>query len=164
MALLNPELKYKMTPDHEYDLRIPEQSLEKFKLVYNDIPESKKPIVVFTRTRYIKHRVRSGETLSSIARKYHVSVSSIKSYNRLRSNKLIKGRRLTIPTSKRSYARANIKRKSVSSPGRYKVRKGDTLSIIASRYGMTLNKIRKLNDLKTNKIYVGQRLKVIKKR
>lgn len=166
MALLNPELKYKMTPDHEYDLRIPEQSLEKFKLVYNDIPESKKPIVVFTRTRYIKHRVRRGETLSSIARKYHVSISSIKSNNRLKSNKLIKGRRLTIPTSKRSYARANIKRKSVSSSGRYKykVKRGDTLSTIAGRYGMTLHKIKQLNNLKTNKIYVGQLLKIIKKR
>ncbi|MDD8019131.1 MAG: LysM peptidoglycan-binding domain-containing protein [Bacteroidota bacterium] len=164
MALLNPELKYKMTPDHEYDLRIPEQSLEKFKLVYNDIPESQKPRLVSARKVFIKHRVRRGETLSSIARKYHVSISTIKFYNKLRSNKLIKGRRLTIPTSKRGYARVNIKRKSVSSPGRYKVRKGDTLSIIASRYGMTLNKIRKLNDLKTNKIYVGQRLKVIKKR
>ena len=50
---------------------------------------------------YVKHRVKRGETVYSIARKYDVSVSSIRSYNRLGSKKkLVQGRRLTIPVAR----------------------------------------------------------------
>ncbi|MCK7513414.1 MAG: hypothetical protein MZV70_61550 [Desulfobacterales bacterium] len=43
LNLLNSELRHKITPDHEYDLKLPEESLEKFNLVANEIPQSEKP-------------------------------------------------------------------------------------------------------------------------
>ena len=43
LYLLNSELRHKMTPDREYNLKLPEESLDKFNLVYNDIPQSEKP-------------------------------------------------------------------------------------------------------------------------
>src|SRR4030042_3664666 len=95
IKLFNAELRYKITPDREYDLKIPKDSLEKFKLVFDEIPETEKPKF---RAAFVRHRVRSGETLSSIAKKYRVSVSSITSYNKLNPNRVLPaGRRLTIP-------------------------------------------------------------------
>ncbi len=47
-------------------------------------------------TKQLRHTVRSGETLTSVARRYGVSVSEVKSWNRLRTNKLLRGQRLTI--------------------------------------------------------------------
>jgi membrane-bound lytic murein transglycosylase D len=166
LSLLNPELRHKMTPDRVYNLKLPEKSLDKFNLVYIDIPQSEKPHFVSARTQtsvrtaFIKHRVKRGETITSIASKYDVSSSEIKSCNRIKNNnKLFRGQILEIPTSKRSDTRVNEKKKSPVSSGRYKVKRGDTLLIIASRYGMTLNNIRQLNNLKSNEIYVGQVLK-----
>lgn len=47
-------------------------------------------------TKQLRHTVRSGETLTSVARRYGVSVSEVKRWNRLRSSKLLRGQRLTI--------------------------------------------------------------------
>jgi membrane-bound lytic murein transglycosylase D len=171
LCLLNPELRHKMTPDRVYNLKLPEKSLDKFNLVYTDIPQSEKPRFISARTKtagrmvFIKHRVKRGETVTSIAKKYNVSSSVIKSCNRIKKySKLFRGQILKIPTSKKRHTRVNEKKNSPVSSGRYKVKRGDTLLIIASRYGMTLNKIRQLNNLKTNEIYVGQVLKIPKNR
>jgi len=122
LCLLNSELRQKMTPDREYDLKLPEEYVDKFNLVANDIPTSEKPQLCSVRTAYIKHRIKRGETLYikhrikrgetlySIARKYHVSVSQILSHNRLGSKRmLIQGKRLTIPVKGKNYASRNNK-------------------------------------------------------
>jgi membrane-bound lytic murein transglycosylase D len=167
LNLLNPELRHKMTPDHEYDLRLPKESLEKFNLVVNEIPESEKPRSLSVRTVFIKHRVRKGETIASIANKYNVTVSSIKSYNKLGSKKkLVQGRRLTIPISReKNYAssggsKQKKDKKKIASSGRYKVKKGENLSMIARRFAIPSNEIKELNNLKSDKICVGQTLKL----
>ncbi|KQC10551.1 MAG: hypothetical protein APR62_01860 [Smithella sp. SDB] len=162
LELLNSELKYKLTPDHEYDLTLPKGSLDKFNLVVNDISQSEKPRYVSTRKVFIKHRVKRGESLYSIARKYKVSIASIRSYNRLRSNRLIQGRRLTIPVIRGKNANRNNKKQHQSKTfsSKYKVRGGDTLSIIASRFESSTSQIKEINNMKTDKIYIGQILRI----
>lgn len=96
------------------------------------------------------HTVRSGETLSSIAKKYKVTVGHLKRANNLRSDRIPVGKRLRIQ-SPVYYA---------SKRARYKVRRGDNLTIIARRFGTSVSELRKKNNLKRNKIYVGQILKV----
>lgn len=168
LSLLNPELRHKMTPDREYELKLPEDSLDKFNLVCNDIPESEKPSYVSiqaTRKAFIKHRVKRGETIYSIARKYHVSVSSIRSYNRLGSkSRLVQGRRITIPIAKKEYFATNKSNKKNSkkqgSSGRYKVKKGDTLMMISRRFSVPVNQLKEINNLKTGSIRVGQNIKI----
>ncbi|MCE5211094.1 MAG: LysM peptidoglycan-binding domain-containing protein [Deltaproteobacteria bacterium] len=171
LSLLNPELRHKMTPDREYELKLPEDSLNKFNVVCNDIPESEKPSYVSvqaTRKAFIRHRVKRGETIYSIARKYHVSVSSIRSYNKLRSKtRLVQGRRITIPIAKKEYlatdksTKKNSK-KQVSSSERYKVKKGDTLMMISRRFSVPVNQLKEINNLKTGSIRVGQNLKILR--
>jgi membrane-bound lytic murein transglycosylase D len=167
LNLLNAELRQKLTPDREYKLKIPEGYGEKFRLIADEIPQSTKPRFVSAGPEFIKHKVKRGETIASIARKYRVSSSKIISHNKIRNkNKLVQGQVLTIPTtSKRSYAASSVKEKGTVSSGtysRYKVKRGDTLSAIAGRFGMTPDKIRRLNNLKTDKLYVGQVLKIQK--
>ncbi|MGD0168460.1 MAG: LysM peptidoglycan-binding domain-containing protein [Smithella sp.] len=166
LNLLNSELRYKITPDHEYNLKLPEKSLDKFNLVANDIPQAEKPHFVSDRPDFVKHKVKRGETIYSIAKKYDVPVSMIASCNRLGSKrKLVMGRRITIPiTRKRNYAEGKSRqknhRKEIASSGRYKVKKGETLSMISRRFSIPLVELKEINNLKTGKIAAGQMLKL----
>ncbi|MGP8154237.1 MAG: LysM peptidoglycan-binding domain-containing protein [Smithella sp.] len=166
LNLLNSDLRYKITPDHEYNLKLPEESLDKFNLVVNDIPLAEKPHFVSARPDFIKHKVKRGETIYSIAKKYDIPVSMIVSCNRLGSKrKLVQGRRITIPiTKERNYAESkshqiNYRMKTASS-GRYKVKKGETLSMISRRFSIPLDQLKEWNNLKTGKINAGQMLKL----
>jgi membrane-bound lytic murein transglycosylase D len=165
LNLLNSELRYKITPDHEYDLKLPEKSVEKFNLVAEEIPQSEKPRFVSNRSDFIKHRVRKGETIKSIAKKYDVSASRIISYNRLGKRKLVVGRRITIPiASEKNYAEGTVSKKKNKtekvSASRYKVKKGETLSMISRRFSIPLEQLKEMNNIKTGKINAGQTLKI----
>jgi membrane-bound lytic murein transglycosylase D len=97
MNLLNSELRHKITPDSEYELKIPTEALARFNLVVSEIPETEKPRFI-GRTVFIKHRVKSGETIASIAKRYKVSSSNIISYNKKSTKKgLVVGKMLNIP-------------------------------------------------------------------
>jgi len=165
LHLINSDLRYKITPDREYDLKIPKESLAKFNSVASEIPESEKPRFLLARTVFIRHRVKSGESVNSIAGKYGVPASRIISYNRLNPQKaLVAGKRLTIPIIKeKRYAKGKSRQKNDKiqlSSGQYKVKKGDTLQVIAQRSDTTEAQIKELNNLKTDTIRAGQVLKV----
>ena len=93
------------------------------------------------------HTVKWGETLSSIARMYGVTVQTIVEANQLSSSNLIyEGQRLRIPTAAGQYV-VHI------------VAQGESLLTIAAKYGITVWDIAKRNSLwNINLIYVGQRL------
>jgi membrane-bound lytic murein transglycosylase D len=102
------------------------------------------------------HRVRSGETLGGIARRYRVSVASLKSWNGLRGNIIRAGQRVRVYGG-RGPVRAVASREhtkgggTAAAPGtatvRHRVRRGETLGGIARRYGVTVTAIRQANDL-----------------
>jgi membrane-bound lytic murein transglycosylase D len=167
--VLNAELRYKITPSREYAMKIPEGSLEKFNLVYSDIPEAERPSISYSRpvSRSIKHRVRSGETVASIARRYRVSRQTIFSANRInRKTGLRKGQIIRIPVSRVETAgvkqkpSGNNTNKTAVSSKTYKVKKGDTLFGIAKRFNVPVVKIKQMNNLKSNAIQSGRTLKI----
>ena len=93
LAELNPELRYRATPQRAYELRVPAGMEAAIGASLASLPTWKRPT-----PQYITHRVRSGETLSGIARRYGASVSSIMRANGLRSaNRIMPGQRLRIP-------------------------------------------------------------------
>jgi membrane-bound lytic murein transglycosylase D len=90
---LNPELRFGATPGKEYDLRIPAEEIATASAKIAQLPEWKRP-----RPAYVVHRVRRGETLGHIARRYRTSIRAILSLNHLRNaNRLRIGQRLRIP-------------------------------------------------------------------
>lgn len=155
---LNPELRYNLLPPESYTLRIPKGTKEAMLAKIDTIPISKLP-----QRTYTYHRVRRGQTLSIIAKRYRTSVRAIMRANNMRRSHYIRaGKRLRIPLRGYTYAKSSnrTKQSSIPSSGRHYVRKGDSLWIIAKRYATTVHKIRKANKLSSNHLYIGQPLKI----
>ena len=153
----NPELRQSATPVTAYDLKLPIGKKDLFEKKYATLPESKR-----FAPQYITHRVRSGENLGSISRKYHVSIHDIAGVNKIKNRHKIKvGQVLTIPVrgAKVSYSSASTTRPSGATKETYTVKKGDTLGQIADNYRIQARQIRSWNGIKYGEyIYPGQKI------
>ncbi len=118
------------------------------------------------RDRY--YRVRRGDTLSTIARRFGVSQRSLVRANSLRSKHRIRvGQRLEIPGRAGApvdvpvLAKAPGAKLAQVGPTTYRVRRGDNLAIIAKRHGVTIGAIQRENKLRNrNRIHAGQVLRI----
>ncbi len=110
------------------------------------------------------HIVKKGETLSSISRKYNVSIASIKSLNSMKTSVLYPKQRIAIrKASSTSAKKTKTTAKNASSSYEtkyYKVKKGDNLSKISRKFNVSVARLKKLNKLKSDRLAVGQNLKV----
>ena len=154
---LNPELRYKILPQDKYPLRIPPGKGDVLLAELEKIPVSYPP-----QRAYVYHRIRPGESLSTIARRYHTSVNRIKRANNLyRSNLIVAGKTLKIPRRGTVvYPSKTVASARKDIPSNHIVRSGDSLWIIAKRYGTTTKKIQELNNLSTTHLHIGQVLKI----
>lgn len=98
-------------------------------------------------TGVIEYTVRSGDTLWLLAQRYGTTVDAIKNLNGLTSNMLNIGQVLKIPAAGGAYFE-------------YAVRTGDTLWLLSRRYGTTVDAIRNLNGLTSDRLEVGQILRI----
>ena len=101
------------------------------------------------------YKVKSGDSLWSIANKFNTSVDKLKSLNNLSSNVIFPNQSLKVSGTSSSNTSSNT-----TTGTTYTVKSGDTLSDIAARYGTTYQKIMSLNGLSNFNIYPGQKLKV----
>lgn len=158
LKTLNSELRYSILPPERYALKIPPGNGATLLASLDKIPITNPP-----QRAFVWHRVRRGESLSTIARKYRTSIKRIKQANNMyRSNTIVAGKKLKIPqrgmvitTAAKSPARAPI-----PSSGVYRVKRGDNLWILAKRFGTTTKKIQNLNNMKNNNLHIGQRLQI----
>ena len=104
----------------------------------------------------IKHTVQKGESLSTIARKHHTSITKIRSANGLKKNEIIRyGKVLKIPTN------VYVSQKKQIATNKHVIKKGDTLSGIALKHNTSVKKIREANGLKkSDPLKIGKVLKV----
>lgn len=175
LNLLNSELRHKITPDKEYDLKIPVASVSKFNLVVGEIPEGEKPGFAVAADRshtvFARHKVKRGETVASVAKRYKISPDTVASYNNIKANKrLAAGQRIKVPVIK--VARVAKEKQDVKSSKKkttlaevkqvYKVKKKDTLAKIAERFDIPVTQLKKINKLKGNSVQAGQVLKLSK--
>jgi murein DD-endopeptidase MepM/ murein hydrolase activator NlpD len=115
----------------------------------------------------IYHKVKRGESLITIAKKYHVWVKDIKELNNLKSNTIRVGQVLCIKKSENAQNPSydvKIKKEIKTEIVYHTVKKGESLSLIAKKYNTSVNEIIRLNNLK--KPYIirpGQKLKIPKK-
>ena len=175
---LNPELQGAITPRQPegYELKVPPGTRSTVLLAFAGAPTATFPVVR-------RHRVRRGETLARIAKRYRVSVASLASANSLsRKARLKNGRLLVIPGGQRESVRyASVKKSKKGRPDKvlvaskakgkaparrtssrhYRVRTGDTLYRIALKHGTTVASILAVNSLPSRtKIRPGDRLKI----
>ena len=100
--------------------------------------------------------VKSGDSLYSIARKYNTTIDEIKRFNNLTSNLLSIGQVLKIPSGSES----NNTGSNTGTTNTYVVKSGDSLYSIARKYNTTVDEIKKLNNLSSNLLSIGQVLKI----
>jgi membrane-bound lytic murein transglycosylase D len=116
------------------------------------------------------HVVRRGESLGVIGRRYGLSVARIKSLNGLRSDRIKAGQRLVVQSggsvaSAAARPSTGSSTRAASAPARasttsHTVRSGESLGVIAQRYGTTVSRIKSLNGLRSDRIRAGQKLVV----
>jgi len=111
--------------------------------------EARTPRTPEAPTRVV-YTVRRGDALSEIARKYGVSVADIKRWNNLSGNTIRVGQELVLYLSEPVTPERVV----------YTVRRGDTLSEIAKRFGVSVTAIKRWNNLDDNTIQIGQRLTI----
>ena len=106
---------------------------------------------------YRKHTVEYGDSLSDLASHYGVSVSQLKTLNRLSSNQLTEGQVLKIPA--RSSSKNTDTFVSSRGNGSHVVQRGESLSKIASQYGLSSSALQKANGIRNpDLLVVGQKL------
>ncbi len=160
---LNPALLQACTPPQEegYPLRVPLAAAAALRARLADNPKT-------LYTRWTTHRVRPGEALGSIARRYHIPMADIARFNLLKNPRLIRaGADLVIPIPEgRPLPKATRRRRHRRPPAfrdyrrvTYTVRSGDSLWSIASRYGTRASSVRKWNGLlRRELLHPGDRL------
>jgi len=160
---LNPELKRWSTPpgDKHYQIRLPAGSLDSFVADYAALPVNK-------RANYLRHQVKSGDTLLAMAKRYRVRVEDIQRVNSIRDARALKiGANLIIPLNPDSSStpladlKDDYKRSKKTT---YKVRSGDSLWKISQKFDVTEHQLRVWNKLGwKNVIRPGQTLVVSSK-
>ena len=148
LRTLNPSLLRMATPDDpSFVLHLPKGTAETFSAEIADIPADKW-------VSWRRHRVESGETLTSIAKKYRVTPGAIAAANDLEAGTgLEAGEKLIIPA-------ARPVEETKSRLVRYRVRRGDTLGGIADQFSVTDGDIRRWNGLKGGKVSRGMVLRI----
>lgn len=143
---LNPDLLWRSIPRVRkgYNLYLPTKSTK----IIESINESSRNVA--SNDEGATYKVRRGDNLISIAKRYNISLRDLMKENNIRrSNHIRIGQTLSIPGVG-----------EVDPTETYRVKRGDNLYELARRYHTSISKILKLNKLSKRTIYVGQRLQV----
>lgn len=151
LAHINQSLKRKITPTwlKTTQIWVSPESAPLVKNLYKQFENNRVFRAKDNNPRF--HRVRKGEYLGMIARKYKVSLRKLKRINKISGNKIYIGQKLWL--NSRVY-------KTVGSKNFYFVKRGDFLAAIAKKYRLSVSYLKKLNGLHNNTIYKGQKLDV----
>lgn len=154
--------RWATSPNGPYDLLLPVTHVEGFKTKLAELPANK-------RIKWVRHRIRKGETLGTIAQKFHTSISTIKRVNRLRGKMIRVGRGLTIPVASRSLREYRLsanqrknKLQNIPRQGRkvsHIVQQGDTFWDLAQHHRVGVRQLAKWNSMAPrDRLQAGQRL------
>ena len=110
-------------------------------------------------TKNIAYKVKSGESLYSIAKKHKISIDELKKANEIEGNKIKPNQELKIPSTS-EFEQNNITNQTESSskPIIHKVEAGETFSSIAIKYNSKVKNLKEWNNKKDNKIKIGEKL------
>lgn len=188
---LNPELKRGIVPGsvrEAYPLRVPADRIDDFADYYEWIVSPQESPYVATaaplkgKTKPTLHKVKHGESLANIAKKYGLNIDDLKKWNNLRSDYAPVGKILQLvppeadktpysysafTLSSQSLAVGKVSAKNSKTSQRpatagkaqvHVVTSGDTLWEIAKRYNTSVEKLRQLNRIRGNRLQIGQKI------
>lgn len=159
----NPGLKRWATPDvKQYELLLPVETVSDFKTALAKSDPS-------ARIKWVRHPIKSGQTLSQIAKQYKTTIDKIKAVNELSKNGIRAGDHLIVPVARlseshysMSESERNKKRLNLNKNGKkvvHTMRKGDSLWGVAKRYNTTVKQLIKWNQLSdVRSIPIGKEL------
>jgi LysM repeat protein len=114
----------------------------------NKSPKPKKVVNREIASRKGWHTVQKGETLYSISRLYDMTAENLADINKLNSKELKIGQEL------------KVNERISESDSFHLVKKGDTLYSISKKYGLSVDELKRLNQLSSNTISIGQKLRI----
>jgi membrane-bound lytic murein transglycosylase D len=182
----NPQYRKNLIPSGGNALCLPKNKIGHFlnneQAIYASIAQQKDREVVVAEVKHT-HTIRGGEKLSTIARKYGVTVADLKTWNYIGKKGIRPGKKLIVyvreqkPTAPKhiemsepalvasngTQTDSKLLAENTSVKKEYlfhKVRKGESLFGIAKKYGVDYKDIKELNDLKSNNLKFGQLLKI----
>ena len=162
---LNPAFnRWATAPNGPHRLLLPRGKAEQFKLEVAKIPPNK-------RINWVRHKIKSGETLSHISGKYRTTIPLIKDVNNIRGTQIRAGKYLMIPTATRSLQTYSLSASSristIQNTSRsgtkqfHIVRSGQSLWSISKNYGVTTQALAKWNGMAPiDTLSIGQKLVV----
>ena len=107
------------------------------------------------------YKVKSGDSLGAIADKFDTTVANLQALNHLKSTTIQPGQTLVVKGAvSKTSSSSSASSSSSSSWKSYTVRSGDSLSVIAAKYGVSVSELQSWNGLKGTSIQVGQTLKI----
>ncbi|MDC8002332.1 LysM peptidoglycan-binding domain-containing protein [Aequorivita todarodis] len=177
LEFLNPSYKLGIIPvikDENYMLRLPLTAVGTFvnneEAIYSFVQEEQEEAEktmpeLYEQPEKIRYRVKRGDYLGRIAERYGVGVSQIKNWNSMRSNTVKVGQNLIIYPKKSSQdiASSAPSQSSSSSERTYTVRSGDSLWSISQKFpGVSVQNIKKWNDISGTNLKPGTKLKIYK--
>jgi membrane-bound lytic murein transglycosylase D len=162
---LNPELRRTTTPSSAHDLKVPMGTAPAIEAKLAAADPS-----LFATFKF--YSVKRGDSITSIARQFKVTTAELRTANDLKTSSRVRaGLTLMIPQPRASAlparpaaatASTSASSSSASSQQTYKVRPGDTLSSIARHFDMTVTDLKRINQLSSDNIIVGDKLMVRK--
>ena len=159
---LNPELRRTTTPIGAHDLKVPAGMAP---VVEGKLASAAPSLFA----QFSRHKVKAGENLATIARRFQVTKADLAAANNLRTTSKLKGGQSLLIPRVVTTALASRPAETVvaitadASPTTYRVKPGDTLSAIARQFDTTVTELKKWNSLTTNTIAVGDRLTIQRK-
>lgn len=124
------------------------------------LPRGRQPF--YRRGLYYRYRIRRGDTLGAIAERFHVSVTSLRRWNHLRSTVIVAGRTLQVFGRVATWHEHSSSYRTADRNGHrvYRIERGDTLGGIAAHFHVSVAELRLWNHLRSNTIVVGRDLRV----
>ncbi len=162
---LNPAFnRWATAPNGPHRLLLPRDKAEQFKIGVAKVPASK-------RINWVRHKIKNGETLSHISKKYRTTVGLIKEVNNIRGNRIRAGKYLMVPTATKSLKTytlsENSRKAAIQNTNRsgtkriHIVRSGQSLWSISRSYNVTTQALAKWNGIAPiDTLSIGQKLVV----
>ncbi|MFT4980207.1 MAG: membrane-bound lytic murein transglycosylase D, partial [Bacteroidia bacterium] len=170
----NPTFKQAIIPTSEegYALTLPKDKIGIFlthKESIYDLGKEKTNDAYAKQTEIMKdvrktHRIKRGETLGGIAARYRVRVSDLRSWNGIRGNLIREGQNLVVYSRSAAKPKPSTSTATASTNGKgvyHTIQSGDTLWDIAKKNGISVDKLRSLNNINNHyRLKIGSKLKI----